>query len=253
MLREQIQGPAGALYVDDGGSGGLPVLFVHSFAGSTAHWLRQLAHLRLHRRAVALDLRGHGQSDAPADGDFRISSLADDVFSVADALGMERFVLVGHSLGGTVAIACASASPQRVAGLLLAGTPGKSPPDQSAKVLAAMQSDYDRVTADYWKQLLENAQPAVSAQVGRDMRRVPKEASLSIIRAVFEFDPLPALRSYAGPVWIVTTPHGDTPAALHRQLPGIPYVMVLRTSHWMQLDKPGEFNQVLDDFLAAAR
>ena len=113
MLREQIQGPAGALYVDDGGSAGssgrLPVLFVHSFAGSTAHWLRQLAHLRLTRRAVALDLRGHGQSEAPADGDFSISSLADDVFSVADALGMERFVRVGHSLGGTVASACASA------------------------------------------------------------------------------------------------------------------------------------------------
>src|SRR5438552_1325242 len=48
-----ITGPAGRLHVDDGGSGGPPVVFVHSFAGSSAHWASQLAHLRPRRRAGA--------------------------------------------------------------------------------------------------------------------------------------------------------------------------------------------------------
>ena len=53
----EIMGPAGGLHVDDGGSGGLPVVFIHSFAGSAEHWTGQLDHLRRRRRAVALDLR----------------------------------------------------------------------------------------------------------------------------------------------------------------------------------------------------
>lgn len=253
MIRDQVYGPVGALHVDDGGTGGIPVLFVHSFAGSTAHWLPQLVHLRRSRRAVALDLRGHGQSQPPPNGDFAVRSLVDDVLTVADGLDIERFVLVGHSLGGAVSVACAGAEPDRVAGLLLAGTPGKTPADQAQQVLTAMEHDYDTVAGDYWKQLLTNAHPSVHDQVTRDLREMPRDAAMSIIRAIFEFDPLPVLRAYHGPVWIVTTPHGESPAALHRQLPAIPHLTVPGTSHWVQLDKPETFNRLLDDFLSLAR
>ena len=57
MSRDRVPGPAGALYVDDGGEGGMPVVFLHSYAGSTTHWAAQLAHLRPQRRALAIDLR----------------------------------------------------------------------------------------------------------------------------------------------------------------------------------------------------
>lgn len=112
---ESIPGPAGKLYVDDGGSGGVPVVFIHSFAGDTTHWMAQLEHLRKTRRAIALDLRGHGQSQPPVDLDYSIDGLAADVTSVADALKLERFVLVGHSMGGPTAIAYAAANPSKVA------------------------------------------------------------------------------------------------------------------------------------------
>jgi pimeloyl-ACP methyl ester carboxylesterase len=69
VTQERVAGPAGSLHVDEGGTGGLPVVFVHSFSGSTVHWSEQLAHLRSERRAVALDLRGHGQSDPPEGDD----------------------------------------------------------------------------------------------------------------------------------------------------------------------------------------
>jgi pimeloyl-ACP methyl ester carboxylesterase len=59
MSAFRVEGPAGALAVDDGGEGGLPVVLVHSLAGNAGHWEAQLAHLRRTRRALALDLRGH--------------------------------------------------------------------------------------------------------------------------------------------------------------------------------------------------
>lgn len=72
----QIAGPAGILSVDDGGAGGIPVVLLHSFGGSSAQWAAQLEHLRKTRRAVAFDLRGHGLSDSPDDGD-SVRSAAD--------------------------------------------------------------------------------------------------------------------------------------------------------------------------------
>lgn len=189
-----ITGSAGHIHVDDGGAGGVPVVFVHSFAGSGAHWAGQLAHLRPTRRAVALDLRGHGQSTPPATGVYEVDSLAGDIAAVVDGLGLDRFVLVGHSMGGAAAIAYAGAHPDRVAGLVMVGTPGQSPPEQAKQVMAAMESDYEKTSGDYWKRLLTGARPEVEAQVRGDMARVPREAGMAMIRAIFEYDPLPALQ-----------------------------------------------------------
>ena len=71
-----------------------------------------------------------------------------------------------------------------------------------------------------------------------------------MIGAIFDFDPLPALQRYSGPMLIIDTPHGDSPTALHRQLPDVSRKVIEGTSHWPHLDKPQEFNRLLDEFLA---
>ncbi|MHA1964047.1 MAG: alpha/beta fold hydrolase, partial [Candidatus Thorarchaeota archaeon] len=114
------------IYIDDGGDGSLPVVFVHSLAGNTQQWSAQLRHIRTTRRGIALDLRGHGQSSSPENDDYAIDSMAQDIQMVIDQLGIQRFILVGHSLGGSVAVAYAGAYPQRVAGLLLVDPSGDS-------------------------------------------------------------------------------------------------------------------------------
>jgi pimeloyl-ACP methyl ester carboxylesterase len=246
-----VTGPAGELYVDDAGSGSsVPMLFVHSYAGSSAHWEAQLAHARRRRRAVAMDVRGHGHSDPPADGDYSVPALGDDIAAVADALELRRFVLVGHSLGGAAAAAFVGKHPRRVAGLVLAGTPGKASPEQARQVMESLRADYDKVMAGYWASLLEGAQPAVRETLEAAMRRQGREASLSIIGAIFGYDPLPALSAYDGPKLIVDTGHGDGPTALHNQLPDIKRKVIAGTSHWPHMDKPQEFNRLLDEFLA---
>jgi pimeloyl-ACP methyl ester carboxylesterase len=247
-----VTGPEGRLHVDDGGQGGLPVVFVHSFAGSSGHWSAQLAHLRATRRAVAFDARGHGLSDPPRSGSYAVSALAEDIAVVADGLGLKRFVLVGHSMGGSSAIAYAGAHPDRVASLVLVGTPGQSSPEQASRVMTSMQTDYEKVSDGYWKTLLAGAQPAVDARIRGDLTHVPREAALSIIGAIFAYDPLPALRAYPGPKLLVDTPHGEGPQSLHTQAPEIPRKVIEGTSHWPHMDKPDEFNRILDEFLANA-
>jgi pimeloyl-ACP methyl ester carboxylesterase len=231
-----IRGTAGYIYVDDGGTKGIPVLFVHSFGGNTGHWANQLQHLRdPGRRAIAMDLRGHGRSDSSGKQDYSVESLAMDIAAVADSLKLQEFVLVGHSMGGSAAIAYAGTHPDRVAGLMLVGTPGKTPQEQSKPVIASL------------------ARPEVE-KIERDgMHKLSRETSLSIIKAEFKFDPLPFLKKYPGPKLIVSADGERQPNALHSLLPHIPHQTIPGTSHWVQMDKPGEFNDIMDEFLKTVK
>lgn len=252
MSVQRIAGPAGMLAVDDGGQGNPPVLFVHSLAGNAGHWAAQLAHLRESRRAVAVELRGHGRSDPPADGDYRIESLADDVAAAADALGLERFALVGHSLGGGVALTYAGAHPERVERLLLADAIGDAaglPPESTGPFLAALDSPaYAETIEGYWASITgQNA--GIRERLLADLRATPRDGVVAAMRAVARFDPKPALARYRGPLLAVVTPQNDYPFSLHRLGAGLPHRVVEGTGHWLQLERPEEVNRILDRFL----
>jgi pimeloyl-ACP methyl ester carboxylesterase len=240
--------PADLLHIDDGGTGGVPVLFIHSFSGTAEHWTRQLDHLRTRRRAAAFDSRGHGESTAPPDDDYSIESLVEDIDGIAHALGLDRFVLVGHSMGGTAAAAYAGAHPKRLAGIVLAETPGRSSPEQSKQILSALEKDFDRTMDSYWKKLLTNARPDVSLRIDRGRRRMRRSAAMSILRTIFAFDPIPPLSRFDGPKLAITT-SAPNPQALHHQARGVDHEVIDGTSHWMQMDKPDAFNRILDAFL----
>lgn len=247
--RPTVKGPAGPLAIDDGGRGGLPVLFVHSYAGTSAHWQAQLDHLRRSRRAVAINLRGHGGSGEPVDLDYSIPSLAQDIAAVADALDLQRFVLVGHSLGGSVAAAYAAAHPERLAGLVLVGAPGRTAPEVEESVLAALEQDHRGVMESYWQTMTQGAAREVKSMLQADMRRIPRKASKAMVAATFAYDPSAALAAFKGPAMLIDTPHGDGPGALHLLATHAQQQRMAGTSHWPHLDDPRSFNRVLDGFL----
>jgi 3-oxoadipate enol-lactonase len=112
------------LVVAEAGEGGRPVLLLHGFTGAKedfTDWLDRLADLGWH--AVAPDHRGHGGSSKPEGRSaYSLAILAGDTLGLADALGWERFVLLGHSMGGYVAQRVALRDPARLAGLVLMDT-----------------------------------------------------------------------------------------------------------------------------------
>src|SRR5215469_14172471 len=113
-----------SLAVAESGAGQRPLLLVHGFTGAKEDftpWLDPLAAQGWH--AVAPDLRGHGLSSKPAmESAYSFELMADDMLRLADALGWERFVLLGHSMGGMVVQFLALAAPSRLAGLILMDT-----------------------------------------------------------------------------------------------------------------------------------
>jgi pyruvate dehydrogenase E2 component (dihydrolipoamide acetyltransferase) len=102
---------------------GVPVLFLHGFGGDLGNWLFNLDAMAERHPVIALDLPGHGQSDARLPG-ASIGALADFVARFLDTLGVERVHAVGHSMGGAIAARLAQRAPQRVASLTLVNTAG---------------------------------------------------------------------------------------------------------------------------------
>lgn len=149
-----------------------PVLLLHGWAGSRRSFAALLPLLPAPVRAIAVDLRGHGDADKPLHG-YDLPTLAADVVAVLDALGIARAVLVGASSGGYVAQQVAVAAPERVAGLVLAGAPrdlrGRPPfADELARIsdpvdpvwaraFVAGFTDLERLPAWYVDVMVEDA------------------------------------------------------------------------------------------------
>lgn len=101
---------------------GEPAVFVHGNWASCGWWEPCLARLPAGYRGLAPDLRGRGKTSGP-DSDYGLGSLAADLLAFADALGLARFHLVGHSLGAGVAMQAALDAPERVATLAVVAPP----------------------------------------------------------------------------------------------------------------------------------
>jgi pimeloyl-ACP methyl ester carboxylesterase len=248
----EVPGPAGVLHVDDGGSGGLPVVFVHGLGATGAQWRHQLAHLRSSRRALAVDLRGHGRSQGAGAGEYGIGEFADDLAAAVDDLGLDRFVLAGHSLGSAVAIEYAGREPHRVAGLLLADPNGDQteiPRRELDDFLAALRAEPRDEMRWYFKQVLVGAAPETVERVLADLEATPPEALVGALESSFAYSPLPALAAYGGPVLSVISDMNTLPYSLHNLVEELPVRLLTGTSHWLMLDRPDDFNQALDAFL----
>ena len=106
-----------------------------------------------------------------------------------DGLELGRVALVGHSIGGLVAIAYGSSHPERVAGMLLAGTPGRVPLQQADQVMSAMSSNYEDTMNGYWERLVADATPAVREQITAEREQLPEDVATTLIKSTFAYRP----------------------------------------------------------------
>jgi non-heme chloroperoxidase len=105
-------------YAEQGDPAGDAVILLHGYGDSWFSWSRVLPFLSSGRRAIAIDLRGHGDSDRPARG-YAMRELAGDVVAFMAARRIARAAVVGHSMGSFVGQQVALAAPRRVSRLVL--------------------------------------------------------------------------------------------------------------------------------------
>ncbi len=242
------------LHYDDTGSGAPPLLFVHGWACESSHFAAQVKHFSPRHRTVTVDLRGHGRSDSPRQ-DYTIAGFADDVAWMCRELGLEHPVVVGHSMGGMVAVELAATLPDLASaviavdsGLVLNSAPAMKMRAIDAKALEST-SDYDSEVRKLIDSMFIDADnPENRRRISEGMAAVPRHVAASAMRSISEWDATSALTACRFPLMHITTRRPPDPA-ITELVPGIMQGMTVGSGHFAQVEVPDQVNAMIDRFL----
>ncbi|NOY27954.1 MAG: alpha/beta hydrolase [Oligoflexia bacterium] len=255
-----------------------PLVFVHGLSSSMGFWEYQLNHLAAERRVLALDLPGYGASSRP-DAPYTPPWYSEVLTAWLDQLGLDRVVIVGHSMGGQVALTFALRHEDRVAGLVLAAPAGfeRFSTGEAAWMKnywheeRALEAREDELRATFTQVVFNHHDEGVErllrerVQLGRDPSfRGTSVAVSRSIAGMLDYPVIDRLGEIRAPTLIVfgkddrmipnpvfTGGRTETIAKIGRDaIDGAQLVMLPGAGHMVQHDDPEGFNQALLWFLA---
>ncbi len=242
---------------------GLPVVFLHAFPLNRTMWAGQQAALSSRYRTIAIDLRGHGESDAPL-WYYSLDQAADDVRALLDHLAISRAVFVGLSMGGYILFAFYRKYAERVTGLVLADTraqadtaEGRTGRFQMAQT--AYRNGPSAVADLMIPKLLSPATVQTRPELVRTVRAMIEGNQISgiagdLMAMAERPDSTPLLGQIACPTQIIVgeqdiaTPPADT-KLMADQIPGARSAIIPHAAHLANLEQPEAFNRILSSFL----
>lgn len=252
------------LAATDVGSGP-PLVLLHAWAMSRHAFNALIAAFSGTRRVIALDLRGHGDSPKPRLR-YDFETLADDVLETLGTLGVDRFSLLGWSVGSSVAVALATRAPQRVENLILVATavplftqrddfPAALPPEAARDIADGEQAD-----SVGFRQFIVNAlttqplAPHERAHLSEESAKAPTHAVLALLQSLTQADFRAAVKALRMPILLV---HGAddafSPVAKAQwvadECPEAHIAVLSNCGHAPFLEHPALFNSTLAEFL----
>ncbi|MBX5436793.1 MAG: 2-succinyl-6-hydroxy-2,4-cyclohexadiene-1-carboxylate synthase [Alicyclobacillaceae bacterium] len=253
------------LYVRSWGEGP-PLLALHGFTGSGLVWQALAGRLSGVCRLVAVDLLGHGLSDAPVDAArYQMNEAVHDLLDLMDQLGHREFDCLGYSMGGRLALALACRAPARIRRLLLeSASPGLASAAERAERVQRDEALADRIEqegvasfVEYWEQqplfATQGSLPAPVRATQRQIRLAQRAQGLAGSLRGMGTGAQPPLWDQLGrlavPVWLVTGELDEKftaiAARMASQLPGARHVVVPGAGHTVHLEQPLAFAQVV--------
>jgi len=248
-------------YSDEGA--GEPVIFIHAFPLGQAMWDKQVAAIKDRYRAITIDLRGFGDSDAP-EGVYEISQMADDVRELMRRLSIEKATLVGISMGGYVSFAFYRAYPESVRAMVLADTRAGADTEEGRerREKAAEKAEREGARAiadDMIPMFFTDATIEQRADIVQRTRTIIEANSPRAIAAAqrgmaARFDSNDLLSTMNFPVLVIVgsedklTPVKDA-EAMTAAIPGAELRVIKGASHISNMERAEEFNAALKDFL----
>ena len=243
------------------GRRGQPTLFLHSWLGSWRYWLPTMDHISERHRAYALDFWGFGDSDR-RDSLFSIAEYSELVLGFMDNLGLQKVSLVGHGLGGMVAVRAAAEHPERFTKVMAVTTPFLGAQLQSVVKPGTLSRIFGRTNpSNIWSRLIRQLNvdyPQILSEIIEDTESLSESVVQRVIAAVLEADLRADLARLEAPLLAVfgekdTIVNPEQARHLRDDHSVLQQVIRLpKASHFPFLDQPNVFNRLLMDYQASA-
>jgi len=241
------------------GSGEPALVFIHGWSCDSNYWREQIPEFKKRYTLVMVDLAGHGGTDSNRT-DWSIARFGEDVASALSAVPNKQLILVGHSMGGPVAIEAARALKGRVIGIIGVDTfksiggpnPGKAQVDALIK---PFETDFiGQTRALVLDHLFVKGSHAQLAQkIAYDMSLSPPRVAVPSLRALLEYDFTEPLKNLSVPIVAINSDLGEpvNEARIRKVLPKFHAVTLAGDGHFLMMEDPQRFNPALDTEISA--
>jgi pimeloyl-ACP methyl ester carboxylesterase len=242
------------------GRRGQPILFLHSWLGSWRYWLPTMDAISDRYRSYALDFWGFGDSDRHESA-FSLSEYSTMLRDFMDTLGLSRVALVGHGLGGMVAIRAAAEYPDRFIKIATVATPVNGSSLQQIVKPGALSRIFGRANAsNLWTRQLRQMSvdyPQILDEIVEDTDSLSEVVVKRVLDSVLETDlrgdlaklEMPLLAVFGEKDSIVGVESSRYMREDHAHLQQV--VKLPKSSHFPFLDQPNVFNRMLTDYMAS--
>jgi len=259
QLTKAFGGPRLA-FVEQGQPTGQPVLMLHGFTDSWRSFEPVLPHLPSGIRAIALTQRGHGDSDRP-DEPYTPRTFANDAVRVLDALNIAQASIVGHCMGGQVALQIARDFPDRVQGLVLIAGFATTRDNQVVRgfwddAVSCLTDPVDpAMVEEFQRGTVSRAVPDdFMSAIVEDSLKVPAPVWRAALRGTMDADLTPALRHITAPTMLLwggadtIVPRCDQDHLL-RGIPGSRLEVFDGTGHSPHWEEPARVAAMIEEFV----
>lgn len=230
----------------DRGDGPAAIVFVHGWSCDRSYWEGTMEAFAPDLRVVAIDLPGHGESGTGRT-EWDVAGYGRDVAAVVDALDLRSVILVGHSMGGPVALEAARHLPGRVAGVIGVDTfhdLGRARErGRWDELVAAYGKDFVGTCRGFVESMFpEEADSAVVARVRDDMCAAPPEVAVPLLRGFPDVDLAALSRALEAPLAAVNGTLFPTNLESNRGIrPGFALYLVEGSGHFPMFERPERF------------
>ena len=234
------------------GAGEPAIVLVHGWSCDANYWNEQLAPLKAKYTVVAVDLAGHGASGKNR-SDWSMASYGEDVAAVVRQIPNHQVIIVGHSMGGTVALEATRRIGDRVIGIIAVDalkSVGQAPltAKQIDMRLTPFKKDFIGTTRKFVEESLfqKKADTQFVNKVAYDMSLEPPEVGVPSMQALLATDLAPIVADIHVPVLAINSDLTPTDEArIRKSLPGFKAEVIPNTSHFLMMDDVARFNPVL--------
>jgi pimeloyl-ACP methyl ester carboxylesterase len=246
-----------SIQYDSGGKGEPALIFVHGWSSDRHIWDDVAPRFAKSSRVVTLDLAGHGASGRSR-RDWTIEAYSEDVKAVADALGVKKAILVGHSMGALVALEAAHRLPGRVVGFvpvdMLMNVEETMSEKQTAQMVTDLENNFAGGVEQFTREYLftDTSDPALVERVVRQNAAAPPEIAIPSLAATWRYDARATVSEVRVPVYAINSDRYPTNVETNRRyFASFDVTLMPGAGHYPMLENPKKFAAALQKAIDA--